>query len=523
MFFKNNINHMSPITLRSRRLGVILAAFSLVAMPLISSASLSGTAPLTVFFGGPPSGGTGPLTYSWNFGDGSSAQGQVVSHTYAAAGTYTAMLTVTDSLSNMGSTPQIITVTGAGTPPPPSPSPTPPPRPPSTSVGPRVPVGPQASITCSAGSVSIAGNTNIQGVINSHAAGTSYCLSGTFSSQTVTPQTGDKITCTFGAILDGGGSTKKAFIGPSSNVTIQNCIVQNYNPGNQQGAIDFRNNGGPNTTLKNNEIRSNTGVGAEFQDGSSIAANYIHDNDEEGYACSGSNVVMTDNHIYHNNPKSNVSWGFEAGAGKAWATVNMVFNYNEVDNNYGPGPWWDTENQGYTVDYNNVHDNTAAGIMIEVSYDGTVAYNTVQNNALMTGNGNSSCQGSWLWCAGIMIPSSGGLSGSGKVLSVFNNTVTANGDSSHHGNGIAIIRQNRPDCPKCDSNNIKVYSNSVTLNSGAGNGAVVDNGENIYKNNITFSNDTYSVGCNNFWWNGSSGLSFGQWQGLGLDTAGTCH
>ena len=56
----------------------------------------------------------------------------------------------------------------------------------------------------------------------------------------------------------------------------------------------------------------------------------------------------------------------------------------------------------------------------------------------------------------------------------------------------------------------------MTLNSGAGNGAVVDNGENIYKNNITFSNDTYSVGCNNFWWNGSSGLSFGQWQGLGL-------
>ena len=75
---------MSPITLRSRRLGVILAAFSLVAMPLISSASLSGTAPLTVFFGGAPSGGTGPLTYSWSFGDGSSAQGQVVSHTYAA-------------------------------------------------------------------------------------------------------------------------------------------------------------------------------------------------------------------------------------------------------------------------------------------------------------------------------------------------------------------------------------------------------------------------------------------------------
>ena len=232
---------------------------------------------------------------------------------------------------------------------------------------------------------------------------------------------------------------------------------------------------------------------------------------------------MTDNHIYHNNPKSNVSWGFEAGAGKAWATVIWFSTITRLITIMGLVRGGTQRTKDTRVDYNNVHDNTAAGIMIEVSYDGTVAYNTVQNNALMTGNGNSSCQGSWLWCAGIMIPSSGGLAGSGKVLSVFNNTVTANGDSSHHGNGIAIIRQNRPDCLKCDSNNIKVYSNSVTLNSGAGNGAVVDNGENIYKNNITFSNDTYSVGCNNFWWNGSSGLSFGQWKGLGLDTAGTCR
>jgi PKD repeat protein len=35
-------------------------------------------------------------TYSWNFGDGSTALGQVTNHAYAAVGTYTVTLTVTD-------------------------------------------------------------------------------------------------------------------------------------------------------------------------------------------------------------------------------------------------------------------------------------------------------------------------------------------------------------------------------------------------------------------------------------------
>ncbi|MEZ4695553.1 MAG: PKD domain-containing protein [Rhodothermales bacterium] len=59
---------------------------------------VSGTAPLTVSFnstGSSDSDGT-IVSYAWNFGDGSTANGQSIQHLYSSAGTYSARLTVTD-------------------------------------------------------------------------------------------------------------------------------------------------------------------------------------------------------------------------------------------------------------------------------------------------------------------------------------------------------------------------------------------------------------------------------------------
>ncbi len=77
----------------------------------LTASVTEGTIPLEVLFDGSTS--TDPensaLTYSWNFGDGSSDQGATVSHTYTSPGTFTATLTVTDDSGATASTTTAIT------------------------------------------------------------------------------------------------------------------------------------------------------------------------------------------------------------------------------------------------------------------------------------------------------------------------------------------------------------------------------------------------------------------------------
>lgn len=79
-----------------------------------------GAAPLNVIFTGDAVGGQPPFTWAWTFGDGGTDTQQNPSHSYLAAGTYTAQLTATDALAVSGTasvtvkvlTPLSVTVQG---------------------------------------------------------------------------------------------------------------------------------------------------------------------------------------------------------------------------------------------------------------------------------------------------------------------------------------------------------------------------------------------------------------------------
>jgi PKD repeat protein len=72
----------------------------------------SGTAPVTVSFDGRASTDSdGTIAgYAWSFGDGTTATGATASHTYAAGGSYTAALTVTDDKGAAGTASKVIAV-----------------------------------------------------------------------------------------------------------------------------------------------------------------------------------------------------------------------------------------------------------------------------------------------------------------------------------------------------------------------------------------------------------------------------
>ena len=55
----------------------------------------------------------GIVSYQWNLGDGTTATGQSVDHTYADSGTYLVMLTVTDAIGQTGSESQWVDLSGA--------------------------------------------------------------------------------------------------------------------------------------------------------------------------------------------------------------------------------------------------------------------------------------------------------------------------------------------------------------------------------------------------------------------------
>ncbi len=84
--------------------------------PPVASAILNpvtGIVPLAVVFNASASSDldNDPLTFSWNFGDGTTGTGKNVNHTYNAVGNYTAVLTVTDGKGGMDQTSFIVTVT----------------------------------------------------------------------------------------------------------------------------------------------------------------------------------------------------------------------------------------------------------------------------------------------------------------------------------------------------------------------------------------------------------------------------
>ena len=80
---------------------------------LSGSFSYSPSSPLpleAVTFSATGSGGAQPYSYSWDFGDGTTANGQTVRHSYLLPGSYVVSLTITDASGQRFTTSQTVIV-----------------------------------------------------------------------------------------------------------------------------------------------------------------------------------------------------------------------------------------------------------------------------------------------------------------------------------------------------------------------------------------------------------------------------
>lgn len=80
--------------------------------PVVSAAAsvISGSTPLEVMFTGVAAGGDGSLDYFWDFGDGETAQDKDPTHTFTAAGVFSAVFTATDADGDFAAATVVITV-----------------------------------------------------------------------------------------------------------------------------------------------------------------------------------------------------------------------------------------------------------------------------------------------------------------------------------------------------------------------------------------------------------------------------
>lgn len=176
-----------------------------------------------------------------------------------------------------------------------------------------------------------------------------------------------------------------AFAGGGSGVTLQSLIIEKYGAEGDDGtggAVNL----GTGWTLEDSEIRWNHYGGVWSGTDSTLQRSRIHHNGAEGLGGAGSNILVENNEIDHNNTaRYNPGWG---GGGSKWVfTGNLTVRGNFSHHNIGPGFWDDINNIDVLYEDNVIEDNTRAGIFHEIGYAATIRNNTLRRNGNFTSGG----------------------------------------------------------------------------------------------------------------------------------------
>lgn len=268
-----------------------------------------------------------------------------------------------------------------------------------------------------------------------------------------------------------------AFTGRSTDVRLENLIVEKYASQAQSGAIDGKRS--ERWIVSNVSARWNHGLGLFIGKEMRVSGGSYSNNGQMGMAGSGDNAVIEGVEIAYNN-YANFAYGWEAGGFKFDNSRDLVVRNSCIHNNNGVGMWNDIDNIDTIFEGNRVFRNARVGIANEISYAMVIRNNIVAQNA--------TDRDGWLWGAQILVLNSQDTEVYGNVVEV----------AAGYGNGITIIHQKRGtgEYGEYLSQNNYIHNNRIIhLGNRGRNGMIADYQEKWFDtdSNNRFDRNTYVI------------------------------
>lgn len=210
----------------------------------------------------------------------------------------------------------------------------------------------------------------------------------------IVPANGDTYLGAPGAILSGGGVNLFAFTQHATGVTIEYLTIEDfgtYGGNGTQGVVNHTS--GTGWVIAHDTVQRNSGAGVMLGSGDQLRDNCLSDNGQYGFSAYSTAGTVSDVTVIGNEVAGNATFNWDAvhpgcgcsGGAKFWRTDGAVVTGNYVHDNRNVGLWVDTNNTGFDISHNYIAHNYAEGIIYEISYNASIAHNTLVDNGWVAG------------------------------------------------------------------------------------------------------------------------------------------
>jgi parallel beta-helix repeat protein len=297
--------------------------------------------------------------------------------------------------------------------------------------------------------------------------------------------------------------TETAIEKSAPRVTVRGLTVEHFASRPQGGAVQA----GTDWTVEANEVRWNHAVGIMVIEGdrATVRRNTVADNGQLGVGqFRSAEGRIVENLVTRNNTDGFWIADWESGGIKSTRSSGEVTG-NDLVANRGIGMWSDIAEYDRRISANRIRDNAADGIRYEISYNGVIEANVVENNGFGTGRGS----GPSLW-------DGGGINvNTSADVKVVGNLVRANR------NGISVQSRTRGEGPRGRYvlRDVLIEGNQVVMDEQTASTGVVENKDSPAPDSVQFRRNTYRIGdrgAERFAYKGAT-MTWEQWQAAGFD------